>query len=508
MMRRSCLAGIAVVLSPLMDIPALANPPGGALAGDRPRIIISTDIGGSDPDDFQSFVYFLVHSDLLDTEGLIASPPGAGRVQHVLEAIAAYEQDYDFLRSHSPAFPAPEALRSVTKQGAINVAPTAGFSGPTEGSNWIIQQARRDDDRPLYILVWGSITDLAQAIHDDPGIKSLIRVYSIGSWNTQQDPNARDYLYQNHNDFWWIEADTTFRGMYVGGDQSGDLGNLTFVQQHVKGHGALGDFFWSKKQDIKAGDTPSLMYLLRGHPDTPTTDHWGGRFRVDTHGPQYWRDLTDPLYAEGVYLGAKTVNCWRESYLREWQNRMDWAAAPGAPLITLSTNVISRTVDYGDTLDDSAFGIANGGIGTLNYRIEDDVAWLELAPETGSSTGQENIITISYHVDALPIGLHTGTIQVRDDGSSPPAANSPQTITVTVDVRTVLPDLDLDSDVDQEDFGLFQACYSGLEAPLPSCLGADFTHNGLVDQLDFVVFLECLSGTGVSAEASCDDAYQ
>ena len=39
------------------------NPPGGALAGDRPRVIVSTDIGGSDPDDFQSMVHFLVYGD-------------------------------------------------------------------------------------------------------------------------------------------------------------------------------------------------------------------------------------------------------------------------------------------------------------------------------------------------------------------------------------------------------------------------------------------------------------
>ncbi len=31
----------------------------GALAGDRYRILISTDIGGSDPDDFQSMIHFL-----------------------------------------------------------------------------------------------------------------------------------------------------------------------------------------------------------------------------------------------------------------------------------------------------------------------------------------------------------------------------------------------------------------------------------------------------------------
>ena len=46
----------------------------GALAGERYRVIVYTDIGGSDPDDFQSMVHYLLYSDLFDTEGLISSP--------------------------------------------------------------------------------------------------------------------------------------------------------------------------------------------------------------------------------------------------------------------------------------------------------------------------------------------------------------------------------------------------------------------------------------------------
>jgi hypothetical protein len=28
--------------------------------------------------------------------------------------------------------------------------------------------------------------------------------------------------------------------------------------------------------------------------------------------------------AEGDYAGAKSVNRWREAYLRDWQRRMKW----------------------------------------------------------------------------------------------------------------------------------------------------------------------------------------
>jgi hypothetical protein len=246
-------------------------------------------------------------------------------MSHILEVIDAYETDYRNLVSNSAEYPSPDALRPLAKQGATGASPAAGYSSATEGSDWIITCADAADARPLWILVWGSITDVAQSVHDAPRIKSKIRVYSIGSWNTSQDPNARNYLYNNHTDLWWIECNSSFRGMYVGGDQSDDLGNGTFVAEHVRYHGALGEFCYSKKSDIKMGDSPSVLYLLNGDAGLPATEHWGGMFRTTGHGDHYWTDLTDAQYREGKYDGAKTVNAWRASFLRDWQARMDWA---------------------------------------------------------------------------------------------------------------------------------------------------------------------------------------
>jgi len=294
----------------------------------KPRVIVSTDIGGDDPDDFQALVHYLVHADKFDTEGLISSPPCQGRLSDILETLDAYEADYKNLNSHA-SFPTPQSLRAISKQGAIDASPPAGYTTATDGSNLIISCAHRSDPRPLWVLVWGSITDIAQAVHDDPGIKNKIRVYSISSWNTEMDPHSRDYLYNNHPDMWWIQADTTFRGVYIGGNQSGDLGNDTFVEQHIRPYGALGAFFYSKLLAIKMGDTPTDLYLLSGNPDDPTTPSWGGMFKPTSHGSHYWTDLTDPKYNDsGDFPGAKTVNMWREAWLRDWQTRMDWADAP------------------------------------------------------------------------------------------------------------------------------------------------------------------------------------
>jgi hypothetical protein len=306
-------------------------PGGGALAGERPRVLVSTDIGGSDNDDFQSMVHLLMYADVLDFEGLLSSPPDAGRAAHVHEVIDAYEKDYPLLKKSSPDYPAPDALRALVKQGATEPAPDQGFDAPTEGSQWLVERAMSTEDkRPLYVLVWGSITDVAQAVHDNPGIKEHIRVVYIGSWNTAMDRAARDYLFQHHPDLWWIESDSTFRGMYVGGNQVDDLDNKAFLDRHARGHGALGQLLVDKLPAIKMGDTPSVLYMLAGDPDDPTGEHWGGAFVATDHGPNYWTDSPDPALKEAKYNGAKTVNKWREAYLRDWQSRMKILAPDGA----------------------------------------------------------------------------------------------------------------------------------------------------------------------------------
>lgn len=307
-------------------------PAGGALAGDRPRVLVSTDIGGSDQDDIQSLVHFLLYSDVFDVEGLVSSPPDAGRVRDIHAVLDVYARDYATLQAASPRYPSPEALRAVTVQGATDPAPAAGWSTASAGSQWIVQQARRADPRPLYVLVWGAITDVAQAVHDAPDITDRLRVYFIASWNQRQDEAAFAYLDTHHRDLWLIRADTTFRGWYMGGNQADDLDNARFVREHVCGHGALGAYFCGLSPAlgpgsagrIKMGDSPSVAYLLRGNPGDPTSESWGGRFVPHPDGRrQWWVDDPTPAWTVADRPGAGTVSQYREQFLRDWQRRMD-----------------------------------------------------------------------------------------------------------------------------------------------------------------------------------------
>ncbi len=260
----------------------------GALYGKRYRIIITTDIGGSDFDDFQSLAHFFLYSNLFDTEGLISSAWGNGRASDILEAIDAYELDYPKLSQIDSKYPTPAYLRSITKQGAIDFAPFKGYSKPTEASKLIIDCARKPDPRPLYILGWGLLEDIAEALHDAPDIVSKIRVNYVGGPNKKWGLNAYQYIRVNFPNLWIIEDNSTYRGWFNGGYTENDYSNSSFVLEHIKDYGALGRYFFQKGEVIKMGDTPTLAYFLKGTPENPLDESWGGTFEKVYNRPEVY----------------------------------------------------------------------------------------------------------------------------------------------------------------------------------------------------------------------------
>lgn len=270
-----------------------------------PRVIISTDIGGTDPDDFQSMIHLLMYADCFRIEGLISSPFGDGRKQDLLDMIGLYEEDLEALKAHANGFPDPEFLRTICKQGAVPAAPFKGYDTPTEGSEWIIKCANNRSDQPLYVLVWGGIEDLAQALHDDPGIEDHIRVYWIGGPNKKWSVNAYSYIAEHHPGLWMIEANATYRGWFLDDDSPENLTNETFFENHIRGSGAMGTAFENYYGGrIKMGDTPSLVYLMNGDQDDPRGESWGGSFARIGHSSRYLFDrnttVADTVVAYGV----------------------------------------------------------------------------------------------------------------------------------------------------------------------------------------------------------------
>lgn len=317
------------------------------------RVLVSTDLGG-DPDDIQSLYRLIHYSDVLKVEAITSctgpgSTPSADLIRGWIQRV-----DVDHLRAcgHSDLMDEASLLKNVVQGAVTKGAPSAARR--TEASDRIIARAHAEDPerlgRPLWVLVWGSITDVAQALHDDPSIAPRIRINFIGSSNTKHDPESREYVYDfmesEYPHLWWIEDGImphtrydTFRGVYEGGDQSGEWHNIQFIEENIKGHGSThggmfdelcGDVFPGAIGDtgaLKEGDTPTMLHLVSpvfggvGDVDDPTAESWGGRYRhADADRfPNYYVDLD-----EEASVCRGTIAKWRRDILGHWKQRWDW----------------------------------------------------------------------------------------------------------------------------------------------------------------------------------------
>lgn len=263
----------------------------------KPRILISTDIGGTDPDDNQSMTHLLMYSDLFDIEGLVSSPSyGEGNKKEILRMVGLYEKDLPKLQKHKNGFPSPDYLRSVTKQGRRGAAPYVGYTSATEGSDWIIKCAKRESSQPLWILVWGGLEDLAQALHDAPEIQGKIRVYWIGGPNKKWSANCYAYIASSFPNLWFIEVNSTYYSFFSNNDTPDSIISSDYYNRHIKAAGYLGeDFKRYYSGEVKMGDTPSLLYMMDGDPDNPMRESWGGSFEKIGFSPRVVFDRTTTI---------------------------------------------------------------------------------------------------------------------------------------------------------------------------------------------------------------------
>lgn len=247
----------------------------------KPRVLISTDIGGTDPDDNQSMIHLLMYSEKFRLEGLVSSPSyGEGNKEEILRMIDLYEKDYAKLSTHEKQLATPAFLRSITKQGRKGAAPYKGYSTSTEGSNWIIQCAKQKSKDPLWVLVWGGLEDIAQALHDAPEIHKNIKVFWIGGPNKKWSANSYAYIVKNFPDLWFIECNSSYYGFFSNDGSSEDIKSDKYYENYMQGAGAMAEDFKNNryKGNVKMGDTPSLLYMMDGDPNFPEKESWGGSY--------------------------------------------------------------------------------------------------------------------------------------------------------------------------------------------------------------------------------------
>lgn len=296
----------------------------------KPKVIIATDIGGSDQDDTQSFIHSLFYTDRFDLLGVVTGCKN-GKVSAAVEVVSEYRRDFPRLSAGISGLLDPELMLQRIKQGQQTPQPEKGYSTTTPGSRWIMRWAREcTPDNPLYVLGWGSLTNVAQALHDDGSIAAKMFVYASCGWNLDQDPNAY-YFCKSFKKLRLITSVTTHRGMFVGTPGDGRYENHGFVEKVIKPAGHLGRYFYEHSHvstgdhTIKMGDTASLLWLIdprvgQGRAPSPTEDSWGGRFIQES--PNKWTDSRENSLKVGDYYGAKTVAMHQREVREDWEKRL------------------------------------------------------------------------------------------------------------------------------------------------------------------------------------------
>jgi hypothetical protein len=111
---------------------------------------------------------------------------------------------------------------------------------------------------------------------------------------------------------------------------------------------------------------------------------------------------------------------------------------PAPPSLHVSDVLLSfSTREGGPNPAPQTFGVRNAGGGMLSWTALADQPWISFSPSSGASTGEINPVEVHVDTSGFATGSYSGTITV----SAPGAVNSPQTVTISVDVNPEVADL-------------------------------------------------------------------
>jgi len=358
----ACLPKNSIVVAQALSAAHVDN------IGGRPRVIVISDIG-NEPDDQMSLVRFLLYSNEFDAEALIAATStwqkAAAHPETMHALIHAYGEVRPNLLLHAPGWPTAEELdsRVFVGQPAYGLAAT-GAGKMSEGAKAIIRAVDREDERPVWISIWGGANTLAQALLEVRATRkqdelekliSKLRVYSIsdqddaGPWIRREfpalfyivrpsSPNGDEYYYATWTG---ISGDVYYRNC-----AGADFSTVTneWLDANIRSKGPLGKLY-PRFAFIMEGDTPAFLGLIDNGLNAyrrPDWGGWGGRYiYLQPYGEtrQMWTqggDLFSRVTSQDTVIGADgkeytsdqaTIWRWRGAFQNDFAVRMDWTIA-------------------------------------------------------------------------------------------------------------------------------------------------------------------------------------
>jgi len=350
-MSKKCFSLLAVLICSMISMSSLAMPL-------KPRMVVLTDISPAthEPDDMESMIRLLVHADLLEIEGLVATTgwsyprASADSLDLIRKVIDAYEKDLpnllqrsgqthflsDESRQEIGYWPSPDYLRSRVVMGSTTRGQRhIGEGNDSAGSKLIIQTASESDDRPIWVQAWGGGNTLAQAIWQMQKERSeeelnaflhKIRMYTI----TDQDRGSRDSF--DSSSHHWMRKEFEKDLFFIWDECAWRFQNGTGKSHwdeyatHIQKHGHLGKMYPKYRYGVE-GDTPAFLYIMPvglNDPECPDQGSWGGYFEW-AKGPD------NETYAYTNHQDPAKGNCYQlenhfyQATFNNFAARMDWA---------------------------------------------------------------------------------------------------------------------------------------------------------------------------------------
>lgn len=441
------------------------------------RVVVLTDIE-ADPDDQQSLVRFLTYANEWDIEGLIATTSihQKNRVapETIRKVLLGYKQVQPNLLKHEKGYPTYEQLLSKVKKGlAVYGMSGVGEGKDSEGSDWIVQELKKNDKRPVWFCVWGGVNVLAQALWkiqhtmnaaDAENCYSKVRVYTIsdqddsGPWIRKNFTKVFYVVTPGYNyvNATWLGIAFRFPGSNT------EVVSANWLADNIQqGHGPLGAAYPDVAYGME-GDTPSFLNLIGNglsDPEHPEYGGWGGRYEFylpefhDSNTGMFkrenwpkdepetraiWTNAEDSVTGQdgkGYKSAQATIWRWRTAFQNDFAARIDWSIKPYSecnhPPIPKLATPDSFTVKSGAQFHLNADGTYDPDGDSMSY------LWFQYK-EAGSYNGYVSFRPYSSNLYDLPVTAPVVSkpevihfiLQVTDKGK--PALTRYKRVRVTV----------------------------------------------------------------------------